>query len=154
MNKVQASNLIIELMDLSEACYLTTIDQDNFPQTRAMLNLRNLSQYPKLIPFFNAHNDDFGVYFTTNTSSQKVAQIKNNPRVSVYYSKPSEWRGLMLGGNIKIVGDPDLKKRIWQDNWTMYYQKGPVDDDYTILELKPRVLKLYHQLDLFTIQRD
>lgn len=151
MNKKEATNLIIELMEISDACYLTTIDENNYPQTRAMLNLRNSSQYPGFIPIFKENNDNFLVYFTTNTSSQKVKQIQNNPNVSVYYSKPNEWRGLMLGGKIEIVTDKHIKKSIWQDNWTMYYPGGIDDNDYTLLRLEPKVLKLYHQLNFFTL---
>lgn len=141
-------------MEISEACYLATIDSNNLPQIRAMLNLRNSSQYPKLIPLFKKHNNDFLVYFTTNTSSEKIKQIKNNSNVSVYYSKPSEWRGLMLSGSIEIVTEQKIKNFIWQDNWTMYYPNGPNDDDYTILKLKPSILKLYHQLNSVTINME
>jgi general stress protein 26 len=116
-----------------------------------MLNLRNSERYPNLVPLFKKHNNDYLVYFTTNASSQKINQIKNNLKVSVYYSKPSEWRGLMLGGTIEIVKEQAIKKSLWQDAWTMYYPGGPTDNDYTILKLTPDVLKLYHQLDFFTL---
>lgn len=151
MDKQQGTKLIIELMEISEACYLTTIDDRGFPQTRAMLNLRNSGHYPNLTPLFKKHGSDYLVYFTTNASSQKINQIKNNPKVSVYYSKPSEWRGLMLGGTIEIVEEQTIKKSLWQNSWTMYYPKGSTDNDYTILKLTPDVLKLYHQLDFFTL---
>ena len=151
MDTQQGKKLIIELMEISEACYLTTIDNRGFPQTRAMLNLRNSECYPNLVSLFKKHNHDHLVYFTTNTSSQKINQIKNNPKVSVYYSKPREWRGLMLGGTIEIVEEQAIKNSLWQDSWTMYYSGGPTDPDYTILALKPDVLKLYHQLDFFTL---
>ena len=151
MDKQQGKKRIIELMEISEACCLTTIDDLGFPQTRAMLNLRNSKLYPGLVPLFKRHNDDYLAYFTTNTSSQKINQIKNNPKVSVYYAKPRDWRGLMLGGTIEIVKDQTIKRSLWQDAWTMYYPRGSADPDYTILALKPDVLKLYHQLDFFTL---
>lgn len=151
MDKQQGKKLIIELMEISEACYLTTIDDLGFPQTRAMLNLRNSGLYPNLVPLFKKHNNDHLVYFTTNASSQKIIQIKNNPKVSVYYAKPIEWRGLMLGGTMEIVEEQAIKDALWQDSWTMYYPGGPTDDDYAILGLTPDILKLYHQLDFFTL---
>lgn len=151
MDKKEAVRLIIELMEISKACYLTTIDENNLPQTRAMMNLRNSSQYPAFVPVFKKHNTDFLIYFSTNTSSNKVRQIKNNQNVSVYYSKPDEWLGLMLGGKIEIITDPGIKKLLWQDNWTMYYPGGVPDDDYTVLQFKPDILKLYHRLQFFTL---
>ncbi len=151
MNKNEAISLMVELMEISDVCYLSTIDEKNFPQTRAMLNLRNPRQYPGLAPIYIKHENDFLVYFTTNTSSQKIRQIKNNPNVSVYYSKPGEWRGLMLGGKIEIVADQNIKNSTWQDGWKDYYPGGVDDPDYSVLQLKPDILKLYHQLQFFTL---
>ena len=141
----------IELMGLSEAAYLTTIDNDGFPETRAMLNLRNKSNYPNLIEFFDNANNDFLTYFTTNTSSGKILQIMANPNVCVYYCLPNEWRGLMLQGKIENIIDIDIKKAIWQDRWTMYYPQGIEDPDYSILRLEPSKLKIYHQLNTFSM---
>ncbi|MFQ6083395.1 MAG: pyridoxamine 5'-phosphate oxidase family protein [Candidatus Aminicenantia bacterium] len=148
MNDKEARRLSLELMEIAEAAYLTTIDRDGFPQTRAMFNLRRKEQFPGLSELFDKHQDDFLIYFTTNTSSLKMDQIKKNPAVSVYYCKPNEWRGLMLGGMIEIVTDPDLKKAIWQEGWEMYYPGGVDDPDYTILRVFPMFAKYYHQLNL------
>ncbi|KAF0215947.1 MAG: pyridoxamine 5'-phosphate oxidase-like FMN-binding [Geobacteraceae bacterium] len=146
MNEQEALRLAVELMESAEAAFLTTIDGDGFPQSRAMLNLRNARKFPELIGLFSGHRDDFTVYFTTNTSSPKVVQIRAKPAVSVYYCSPAEWRGLMLGGMMEIVADPGLKKALWQEGWEMYYPDGATDPDYTILRLAPAVAKYYHQM--------
>jgi len=145
MNEKEAKQLSLELMEIAETAYLT-IDHNDFPQTRAMLNLRRKGQFPGLTTLFDKHQEDFLPYFTTNTSSPKIDQIKKNPKVSVYYCKPDEWRGLMLGGEIKIITDKDVKEAIWQEGWEMYYPNGIHDPDYTILCLRPIVAKYYHQL--------
>ena len=155
MDNKEALTIIKELFEHSEiCCYLTTLNNENLPETRAMMNLRNTSLYPDLVDLFKKHDDDFLIYFSTNTSSSKINQIKNNPNVCVYYSKPGEYKGCMLCGNIKIITDQNIKKSLWQDNWTMYYPGGVADNDYTILELKPKLLKVYYQLSTFTIKKD
>jgi general stress protein 26 len=135
MNELKRVN--VELMAASEAVFLTTIAPGGYPHTRAMLNLRNRRQYPSLADFFKEHDKEMLIYFTTNTSSEKITQIKANQSVSVYYCLPKKFHGLMLGGKIEIVNDPEIKKRLWQDNWTMYYPKGYDDPDHTVLRLKP-----------------
>lgn len=85
MNETVARQLSLELMEISEAAYLTTINNDGFPETRAMLNLRREKQFPKLVKLFDNYQNEFLLYFTTNSSSQKVEQIGNNPKVSVYF---------------------------------------------------------------------
>ncbi len=146
MNEKEARQLSLELLEVAEAAYLTTVDSHGFPQTRAMFNLRRKEQYPGLSELFRKHRDDFLVYFTTNTASPKIAQIRKNPKVSVYYCKPGEWRGLMLSGEIEIVTDREIKKAIWQEGWEMYYPEGVDDPDYTVLCLFPISAKYYHQL--------
>jgi general stress protein 26 len=139
-----------DLMSHAEAVYLTTIDPDGWPNTRAMLNLRNQGRYPNLIPFFTSSGWDMKVYFTTNTSSGKIAQVNGNQKASAYFCIPSEWRGLMIGGKVSVVTDTEIKTRLWQNEWTMYYPGGPADPDYTILCITPRIAKYYEFLDSCT----
>jgi general stress protein 26 len=148
VDEQKARRLSLDLMTIAEAAFLTTINGEGFPQTRAMLNLRNTGSFPKLSGLFDQHRDDFLIYFTTNTSSSKVEQIKRNPKVSVYYCKPDDWRGLMLGGTIEIVTDPGLRETLWQEGWERYYPGGIDDPDYAILCLCPRLGRYYHSLDV------
>lgn len=150
MDNREVLRLGLELIENAEAAYLTTVDNAGFPQTRAMLNLRNAAQYPALTNLFRKHRHDCAVYFTTNASSPKMEQIGHNRAVSVYYCKPGEWRGLMLGGMMEIVTDPGVKRALWQEGWQMYYPGGHDDPDYAILRLSPMVAKYYHQLNYFT----
>ena len=52
-------------------CALITIDEDGKPRARTM------------DPF--SPEDDFMVWFGTNIKSRKVKQIRNDPRVTLYY---------------------------------------------------------------------
>lgn len=146
MDSAQSLDLSINLMETAGTAILTTIGEDGIPSTRAMLNLRNRLQYPGLVPVFAEQESSFAVYFTTNTSSQKIRQIERNPLASVYYCRPEEWIGLTLGGQVEIVTDPDCKNRIWQPGWELYYPAGPQDPDYAVLRLIPSTAKLYYEL--------
>ncbi|HWQ65862.1 MAG TPA: pyridoxamine 5'-phosphate oxidase family protein [Methanospirillum sp.] len=147
MDHTTAQDQAIDLMAHAEAAYLTTIDEDGWPTTRAMLNLRNVTTYPELAPVFNADHQDLLLYFTTNTSSEKVSQITRNNKASAYFCCPVDWRGLMLGGPISVVEDLHVKKTLWQKEWAMYYPGGVQDPDYSILCLKPRIARYYESLD-------
>lgn len=150
MNEKDAKRFSLELMEIAEVAYVTTIAPDGFPQTRAMFNLRRKEQFPGLYELFKKHQEDFLVYLTTNTSSGNIAHIRENPKVAIYYCKPSEWRGLMLGGEIEIVTDKAIKEAIWQEGWEIYYSEGPHDPDHTVLYLHPIFANYYHQLNSFT----
>jgi general stress protein 26 len=144
--------IALKLMDISEAAFLTTLTPEGLPETRAMLNLRNAGLFPGLAGIFQKHPEDPLVYFTTNVSSSKFAQIKNNPNVCVYYCQPTIWQGLLLSGQLEIVTDPATKQSFWQPGWEMYYPQGPTDPDYALLCLKPKTGKLYNQLHVDVLE--
>jgi general stress protein 26 len=139
----------VALMETAEAAYLTTIGADGYPDTRAMLNLRNRGQYPDQAHLFAPHQDDLMIYFSTNTSSNKVRQIKSNPNVSVYYCKPGKFHGLTLVGDIEIVDDAEIRKALWNDGWERYYPGGPDDPDHTVLRLYPRFARGWYESSRF-----
>ena len=114
MDEKDALKLGIELMEIAEAAYVTTIDFDGFPQTRAMFNLRKKEQFPGLAALFKDHRDDFFIYFTTNTSSPKIDHLNKTPKVSIYYWEPGELRGLMLSGAMEFVSGRLEKEKVWQ----------------------------------------
>ncbi|MHC4274922.1 MAG: pyridoxamine 5'-phosphate oxidase family protein [Planctomycetota bacterium] len=144
MTEEEARQFALGLMETSPAAYLASIDSEGFPQIRAMLNLMNHRQYPKLAELFTSDRDGLVVYFTTNTSSEKMRQMEANPKVAVYFCHPEKYHGLMLRGSVEIVSDQRLKHDIWHDGWEQYYPEGPDDPDYTILRLAPTLAKGWH----------
>lgn len=152
MDDIQAIKLSVNLMSIAEVAYLSTVNSDGFPETRAMLNLRNAKQFPGFVDLFKECESDLVTYFTTNTSSFKVESIRENPKVCMYYCKADEHRGLMLGGVMEFVTDMDIKRALWQDNWTIFFPGGVTDPDYTILRLRPIVAKGYHQMQTYNLE--
>ena len=137
----------LALMKKADTAYLTTIDKNGFPSTRAMLNLKNSKQIPKLVDFMSQFDNDLTIFFTTNTSSTKVSQIINNAKVSVYYCDSKSWHGFMCQGEIEIVNDKSIKHSIWLNEWKMYYPDGIDSEDYAILKLNPTFIKSYYQFN-------
>ena len=133
----------IKLMETADVIYLSTIDEDGFPQTRAMVNLRNEEQFPNLVNLFEKHKEDFLIYMTTDTASTKFKQITENPKASVYFCNPKDVQGLMLIGKVEIVTDKEIKKQLWQDDWKVYYPGGVDDPEYNILRLLPIYAKCW-----------
>ncbi|MFX1493725.1 MAG: pyridoxamine 5'-phosphate oxidase family protein [Promethearchaeota archaeon] len=145
INQVKKDSL--KLIEESKAAYLTTIDPNDAPITRAMLNLRNKEQFPEFASFFNKQENKFLIYISTNTSSSKISHIQRNPTINVYFCDPDDFKGVMLGGKVEIVEDKKLKNEIWLDWWTRYYPEGVDDPDYTLLRLNPTNLRYYYRLN-------
>jgi general stress protein 26 len=146
MELTEVKKLSLELMESSKAAYLTTIDLEGFPITRAMFNLRNSEQFPEFSEFFKSLDNEFEIYISTNTSSTKTSHIKKNPKICVYYCEPENFKGVMFGGEAEFIHDMNLKKKVWLDWWTKYYPQGVEDPDYTLFRLKPRKGEFYYKL--------
>ncbi|MFW9866335.1 MAG: pyridoxamine 5'-phosphate oxidase family protein [Candidatus Thorarchaeota archaeon] len=147
MEAEEVQKQCLELMEESKAAYLTTIDPEGFPITRAMFNLRNKEQFPEFVEFFKKQENQFVVYISTNTSSSKITHIKQNPKISVYFCDADEFKGVMFGGIAEIVEDRELKHKIWLDWWDRYYREGIDDPDYSLVRLKPKQARFYYKLN-------
>jgi len=140
------------LMTLMPACYLTTMDADGFPHTTAMLNLCCAKDFPSLVGLHEEGKDSFTLYLSTSMQSDKMTRMQANPKVCVYFCDPGQFVGLMLGGEIEILTDQDLKNRLWQEGWTMYYPNGPEGPEYGVMRLVPSVAKGWNQNGPFELK--
>lgn len=142
----------LSLMSNIPVCHLTTIDSEGFPHTSAMNNLRYAKQYPSLVKIHEEDDNDFVLYLSTNMQSPKMSRMQTNPKVSVYFCIPDQILGFMLGGEIEIIKNQELKNRIWQKGWTMYYPNGPEGPEYGVIKLLPSVVKGWRQNGTFEIK--
>ncbi|MCL2377277.1 MAG: pyridoxamine 5'-phosphate oxidase family protein, partial [Defluviitaleaceae bacterium] len=79
----------------SPIAYLASVNEEGYPQMKAMMVL----EYASL----KEH------YFSTNTSSKRVAQFLKNPKASVYYCDNDTFKGVLFTGTIEICTDYDTK---------------------------------------------
>ena len=109
------------LIDKQGVSFIASISEDGFPNMKAMLPPRKRKGIKEF-------------WFTTNTSSMRVAQYRNNPNASVYFYDKRFFRGVMLLGTMEVLEDAESKQIIWQEGDTMYYPKGVTDPDYCVLK--------------------
>jgi len=128
-------------METAELVYLATVDNEGFPQVRAMVNLRNASLNSSTAKVFENHDDDFLMYFTTHKSSDKMRHIRINPNASVYFCDSKQRYGLLLAGKIEIATDAKLKKDLWQERWVKHFPAGADDPEYIVLRFVPSFVK-------------
>ena len=108
------------LIDKQKTAFIGSVDADGFPNLKAMLAPRKREG----IKVF---------YFTTNTSSMRTKQYRENPKACIYFCDQRFFRGVMLKGSMEVLEDAASKELIWQDGDTMYYSKGVTDPDYCVL---------------------
>ena len=109
------------IIDKQSICYISSIDEDGFPNTKAMLQPRR-------------RNGIKEIYLTTNTSSSKVKSIKNNSKACLYFCDKRFFRGVMLKGYAEVLEDQESKDMIWRCGDTLYYREGKTDPDYCVIK--------------------
>lgn len=109
------------MIDKQNICFISSIDEEGFPNTKAMLQPRRREGIEQ-------------IYLTTNTSSKKVASFKRNPKACLYFCDKRFYRGIMLKGTIEVLEDQESKNSIWQETDVLYYPEGVTDPDYCVLK--------------------
>jgi len=138
MEKEEAIQKALELANRSTIAMLGTNGDDGYPNIKAMIKMENEGLR--------------AVWFSTNTSSRRVAQLRRDPRVSVYFVDFENWMGLMLVGDVEILQDQASRERLWRDGYEKYYPLGVNDPDYTVLRFTARWGNYYHRLSNATFE--
>ena len=82
----------------------------------AMLGTNGDDGYPNIKAMFKTENEDLKViWFSTNTSSRRVAQLNRDSRACVYFVDFDQVKGLMLVGNAEVLQDTESKKWLWHE---------------------------------------
>ena len=74
------------------------------------------------------------IWFSTNTSSDKVRYFRKNNKASIYFIDKRYFRGVSLIGTIEVLETTEAKEMIWQTGDEMFYKEGVSDPDYCVLK--------------------
>ena len=128
-------NKIEKFIDKQKVSFICSIDDENYPNVKAMLKPRKR----------NGLNE---FYFSTNTSSMRVKQYQNNPNASIYFYHKGliKYTGVMLKGKMEVLTDQETKNLIWRKGDTMFYKGGVTDLDYCVLKFTANSGRYYCDL--------
>lgn len=116
-----AEKTVGNIIDRQKTAFIGSVSEDGYPNIKAMLQPRKREGIKN-------------IWLTTNTSSMRVAQYRNNNRACMYFCDTRFFRGVMLCGTMEVMTDSASKEMIWHDGDTMYYPEGVTDPDYCVLK--------------------
>jgi len=124
-----------KFIDKQGVAFISSIDADGFPNMKAMLPPRKREGLRAF-------------YFSTNTSSERVQQYRDDPKASIYFYHKGlvRYRGLMLKGMFEILEDEASKGMIWKAGDKLFYPKGVTDPDYCVLKFTAHMGRYYQDL--------
>ena len=132
MQKEQAIQDALALVNSATIAMLGTNGDDGYPNIKAMIKAENEGLQT--------------IWFSTNTSSKRVAQILRDAKTCVYFVDMNQWMGLMLVGTVEVLQDAESKQRLWQPGDEKYYPLGVTDPDYSVLRFTAQWGNYYHAL--------
>lgn len=122
---------MLKIIDGCSTSLIGSIDTDGFPNMKAMLPPRKRNGIKEF-------------FFTTNTSSLRVAQFNENEKSCVYFFDSRNFIGIMIVGTMEVLQDETSKKEIWKTGDELYYPLGVNDPDYCVLKFSGFKIRTYH----------
>lgn len=132
MSEEETMEKSLDLVNGSSVAFLGTVGVDGYPNIKGMLKPKN--------------SDLREVWFSTNTSSEKVGQILANKKTCVYFVDMERFMGLMLVGETEATRCAEVRRMIWEEGDERYYPKGIDDPDFTVLHFRAHEGNFYHRL--------
>lgn len=118
---VNLQETIGNLIDKQDVSLISSVDEDGYPNTKAMLP-----------PVKREGIKTF--YWHTNAPSMRIKQYRNNPKACIYFFDKRFFRGVMLKGTMEVLEDSKIKEELWKEEFTMYYNGGVNGGDYIIIK--------------------
>jgi general stress protein 26 len=115
-----------EIIRETTYCALVTVDSDGQPQIRTM------NPFPA--------NDQLITWFATSRTSRKVKEIRNNPKVCVYWANHISAKGYVnITGTAEVIDDKELLLKMKRDYWN-----GIPDwqNKFVLIKIVPKTLEV------------
>ncbi len=131
---------IFQFISEQKTAFIASVDGQGYPVIRAMLAPREI--------------DGNDIYFSTNTSSNKVKQYLANNKACVYFYKRGrfKYQGVSITGEMQVCADQTTKDMIWRFGDTLYYRQGVTDPDYCVLKFTCKRAEYYCDFKVQTIE--
>jgi general stress protein 26 len=118
------------LIDKQSVSFISSVDENGYPNTKAML-----------APCKRDGIKTF--YWHTNAPSMRIKQYKNNSKACIYFYDKRFFRGVMLRGAMEVLEDENIKQELWKDEYLIYYQSGIDGGDFIILKFTAKSGRYY-----------
>jgi general stress protein 26 len=115
-----------EIIKETTYCALVTIDSTGQPQIRTM------NPFPA--------NNELITWFGTSRYSRKVKEIRNNPKVAVYYADHRTAKGYVnISGTAEVIDNKELLLKMKRDYWESIPNW---QDNFVLIKIVPKKIEV------------
>jgi general stress protein 26 len=121
----------IDIIHSCEDVILATHSEGAYPDARNVINI------------FNHGITDLELHFFSATKWRTPAQVKQNPKICLYYFNSTTRMSLRLFGTMEIIDDMKVKLDRWLDDIKKFGVAGYDDPSYIFMRFSPKRYKYY-----------
>lgn len=131
---------ILQFISEQKTAFIASVNDEGYPVIRAMLAPRKI--------------EGNEIYFTTNTSSNKIKQYTANNKACIYFYKRGKFKyqGVSVIGEMKVCINQETKNEIWRVGDKLFYKQGVTDPDYCVLKFTCKSAEYYCDFKTETIE--
>jgi general stress protein 26 len=118
------------LIDKQGVSFISSVDENGFPNTKAML-----------APCKREGIKIF--YWHTNSPSMRIKHYRKDPKACIYFYDKRFFRGVMLKGKMEILDDKKNQEKFWKDEYEKYYIGGKNGGDFIIIKFTAEIGRYY-----------
>lgn len=115
-----------DMMAKAPYCVLISLDASGHPRARTM------DAFPP--------EENMVVWMGTSRITRKVEEIRNDPRVTLYYAPPDNAGYVTLYGTAKLVDTPEEKEKRWKKEWEKHFPEGKAS--YILIAVTPERMEI------------
>ena len=110
-----------QIVAAAEVVTVASIDENGYPRPVAMVKLKDKNA---------------GIYFSTGTSTAKVAHFKANSKAGISIVEGEN--SVVYTGEMEIVTDQGVKESLWDDWMLPHIPGGVTNPQYCVLKFTPK----------------
>jgi general stress protein 26 len=123
-------------MSISDEQKIVSIMRDNYLHA----NLATCDgDQPRVRTVSPIIEDDMSMWITTRSTSRKVKQLRENPKICLAFVEPPEGdKAVTVIGEAQLIPDSEKRRRIWKlAPFDLYehFPDGPDSDDFCVLKI-------------------
>ena len=88
-------------------------------------------------PMVGQHQEgESDLWFFTDRHSEKIPEIRADPRVVLSYSEPSDQNYVSISGTASVVEDRAKIRELWSEPMRTWFPKGPDDPEIALIRVR------------------
>ena len=120
LDSTETKSRILQMLDKEMFVSLATFGTNGYPDVRVLL--------------VAAKDNVDTIWFATETSSGKIAQLRKNPKAAIYGHDRETMTEFRLFGSVELLTDSAARQKIWREDFVQHFPDGI--DSPTMIILK------------------